>query len=109
MHFDEYQELAMETAIYPDKGRNFIYPVLGLCGEAGEVAEKVKKVIRDHNGRLSKDTIDAIKRELSDCCWYLAAIATELGLSLDDVAQGNLAKLKDRKERGVLGGSGDLR
>ncbi|MBI2932631.1 MAG: nucleoside triphosphate pyrophosphohydrolase family protein [Planctomycetes bacterium] len=109
MRFDEYQKRSRETAIYPDAGANFVYPTLGLAGEAGEVAEKVKKVLRDRGGRMDDETRATVKKELGDVLWYVAQLATELGLSLGEVAQENLAKLASRKERGVLGGSGDAR
>ena len=103
MRFNEYQEEASKTAIYPEQYK-VVYPALGLAGEAGEVAEKVKKHIRD--GVLN---VDDLKKELGDVLWYLAAIASDLGLNLDDVADSNLKKLRSRKERGVISGSGDNR
>lgn len=109
MTFEEYQAESRKTAIYPNKDNNFIYPTLGLAGEAGEVAEKVKKVLRDGNGEVSPEKKEEIKKELGDVLWYLANLSKELGLSLDDVAQGNLDKLRSRQERGELHGSGDNR
>ncbi len=109
MYFDEYQTRSRETAIYPDRGSNYVYPTLGLAGEAGEVAEKIKKVIRDKNGIMDQETKDKISKELGDVLWYVAQLATELDLSLDDVADANISKLQSRKERGSLSGSGDLR
>jgi NTP pyrophosphatase (non-canonical NTP hydrolase) len=109
MNFDEYQILSRETAIYPDKDNNFVYPTLGLAGEAGEVAEKIKKVIRDNDGVIDHDTRETISKELGDVLWYVAQIATELDLSLADIAEHNLAKLQSRKARGNLSGSGDMR
>ena len=103
MRFDEYQEEAKKTAIYPDQYR-VVYPALGLAGEAGEVAEKVKKHIRD--GVLN---VEELKKELGDVLWYLAAIASDLGLTLDDVAEANLQKLRSRQARGVISGNGDNR
>ena len=103
MRFNEYQEEASKTAIYPEQYK-IVYPALGLAGEAGEVAEKVKKHIRD--GVLN---VEDLKKELGDVLWYLAAIASDLGLSLDDVAESNLQKLRSRQARGVIGGSGDNR
>ena len=85
------------------------YPALGLCGEAGEVAEKVKKTLRDDGGVLSDDRRDALSRELGDVLWYLSQLATEAGLDLEEIASENLAKLFSRQERGVLRGSGDDR
>lgn len=109
MNVNDYQTAALTTAIYPNQGQNIIYPVLGLLGEAGEVAEKVKKVIRDSDGVLDDPTRDKIALELSDVCWYLATVAYELDYSLEEIFQMNLDKLNSRKERGVLGGSGDDR
>ena len=103
MRFYEYQEEASKTAIYPEQYK-IVYPALGLAGEAGEVAEKVKKHIRD--GVLN---VEDLKKELGDVLWYLAAIASDLGLNLDDVAESNLQKLRSRQARGVIGGNGDNR
>lgn len=109
MTFREYQENSQKTAIYPNKGNNFIYPTLGLSGEAGEVAEKVKKIIRDKNGVVEEIDKEEIKKELGDVLWYVAQIASELNLDLDLVAQTNLDKLMSRLERNVISGSGDNR
>jgi NTP pyrophosphatase (non-canonical NTP hydrolase) len=109
MNFEEYQQKSRRTALYPNIGNNFIYPTIGLAGESGEVAEKIKKVIRDKNGVADEETKEAIKKELGDVLWYVAQLATELGLSLDDVAENNIAKLASRLERGALHGSGDNR
>ncbi len=109
MNFDEYQARSRETAIYPDRGSNYVYPTLGLAGEAGEVAEKVKKVIRDKNGIMDQETKDKISKERGDVLWYVAQLATELDLSLDDIAIANITKLQSRKKRGSLSGSGDMR
>jgi NTP pyrophosphatase (non-canonical NTP hydrolase) len=90
-------------------GRNPIYPTLGLTGEAGEVADKVKKVIRDRGGVFDADTREAIKLELGDVLWYVAQLASELGYDLNEVADANLQKLSSRAARGRIGGSGDQR
>ena len=108
MTFEEYQKEAQKTALYPEAYR-LVYPALGLAGEAGELANKVKKVLRDHGGRLSEGSREAILAELGDVLWYVAQVATDLGESLEAVAQANLAKLRSRKERGRLGGDGDDR
>jgi NTP pyrophosphatase (non-canonical NTP hydrolase) len=105
----EYQQLSRRTATYPQAGENLTYPALGLCGEAGEVAEKVKKAIRDDGGVLTPERREAVAAELGDVLWYLAQVATEAGLDLDALAAANLAKLLSRQERGVLQGSGDTR
>ena len=109
MHANEYQDRALETAIYPNRGDNFVYPALGLVGEAGEVADKLKKVIRDNNGVLTDAVKDAVAAELGDTMWYVAVLASELGYGLDEIMAKNLAKLNSRKERGMLSGSGDNR
>ena len=109
MRFSEYQRLSRETAIYPDLGNNIVYPALGLCGEAGETAEKVKKAIRDDGGTLTEERRAAIGAELGDVLWYAAQLATEAGLDLEDLAEANLEKLLSRQRRSVLHGSGDTR
>ena len=109
MDFQLYQERCRATARYPDAGANPIYPTLGLCGEAGEVADKVKKVLRDRQGNFSPEVIADLKLELGDVLWYVAQLATELGLELEQIAQTNLDKLASRAARNVIGGSGDRR
>lgn len=109
MTFAEYQEASRKTALYPDLGRNFIYPTLGLVGEAGEIAEKIKKVLRDKNGIISDETRIELRKELGDVLWYLSQLSVELGLKLDDVAEQNIIKLKSRQERNKLHGDGDNR
>jgi len=109
MNFEEYQKESRKTAVYPNAGENFIYPVIGLAGETGEVSEKIKKVIRDKNGIVDDETRDAIKKELGDVLWYVSQLASELGLSLDEIAAGNIEKLLSRMDRGVLNGNGDNR
>ena len=109
MDFSEYQSLSRRTATYPRAGADMTYPALGLCGEAGEVAEKVKKTIRDDGGVLSDERREALARELGDVLWYLSQLATEADLDLETIAEDNLEKLLSRQERGVLRGSGDDR
>lgn len=109
MQFREYQTSARTTAIYPNIGKNFIYPTLGLVGETGEIAEKIKKVIRDGNEQMTDEKRTELAKELGDVLWYLAQLSTELGLELEDIAAGNLAKLKKRQEEGKLHGNGDNR
>ena len=108
-HFDLYQDAAEATAVYPNKGDNLYYPALGLAGEAGEVCEKIKKIMRDQNGHLTEDNAQELSKELGDVLWYVAAIATEINMSLSAIAEDNMAKLQDRLDRGVLKGSGDNR
>ena len=90
-------------------GSNPIYPTLGLCGEAGEVADKVKKVIRDDDGVFSESVRESLKLELGDVLWYVAQLASELGFDLDTIARANLEKLASRAARNVIAGSGDQR
>jgi NTP pyrophosphatase (non-canonical NTP hydrolase) len=109
MDFKQYQEAVKKTAIYPNQGDNLSYLTLGLTGEAGEVADKIKKTIRDHKGQLSETGKKELIKELGDVFWYLTMLCWELNVSLEDVAQANIDKLQDRKDRGVLGGEGDNR
>ena len=109
MNFQEYQEQSRKTVVYPNVGDNFVYPVLGIAGESGEVAEKVKKILREKNGVVDEDSQQEIAKELGDLLWYMSQLATELGISLDDVAQKNIMKTQSRMERGVLLGDGDNR
>lgn len=108
MELSEYQRVSRRTAEYP-RAAWLAYPALGLAGEAGEVAEHAKKAIRDDAGTVSEERRQAMARELGDVLWYVAQLATELGLDLDGIAQGNLDKLLSRQRRGVLSGSGDDR
>ena len=109
MDFDNYQIEARKTAIYPNKDKNFIYPTLGLVGESGEVAEKIKKILRDKNGNFDYESKTAIKKELGDVLWYLANLCNELDFTLNEVAEENLEKLNNRLSRGKISGSGDDR
>ena len=115
MEFDEYQRLSRKTVRYPRLGPHdgpyvgWIYPALGLAGEAGEVEERVKKMIRDSDLQVTSDLKDKIRKELGDVLWYVSQLATELGMSLDDIATCNLGKLDSRTARGVIGGEGDDR
>jgi NTP pyrophosphatase (non-canonical NTP hydrolase) len=127
MDFNTYQEKALTTAIFENKGQmgfiefaddsnegmvhftSFIYPALGLCGETGEIAEKIKKIIRDNNAILDENSVNELKKELGDVLWYLAVLSANLGLELKDIAETNIEKLTSRKERETLSGSGDNR
>lgn len=108
MELNTYQNEAMRTAIYP-VGQGIEYTTLGLVSEAGEVAGKVKKVIRDNAGVFDDGKRDELADEVGDCLWYLAGLARELGYQLEVLAQRNLNKLESRARRGALGGSGDNR
>ena len=109
MDLNSYQQKARLTAQYPNLGSNTIYPTLGLVGEAGEVAEKIKKVIRDKKGIYDEESKRGIKKELGDVLWYLSNLCTEFGFKLEDVASINLEKLKLRAVKGKISGSGDDR
>jgi NTP pyrophosphatase (non-canonical NTP hydrolase) len=115
MTFDEYQEQALTTEMMerPEKisanDPAFVAKVLGLVGEAGELADKYKKLVRDKDGVILPEDRDGLAKELGDILWYLTVVADYLGLKVEDIAQGNLAKLASRKARGVQKGSGDDR
>ena len=105
---DMYQKVAKTTAIYP-REQAIIYPTLGLTGEAGEVANKVKKIIRDGSNKNDDRMVSEIKSEIGDCLWYIAVLADDIGCKLSDIANANLIKLANRKEKGTIHGSGDNR
>lgn len=115
MTFDEYQKQAITTELMERSDKlsandpAFVAKILGLVGEAGEVAEKFKKIVRDKDGVVSEKDLQQIKKELGDVLWYVSAVSDYLGLNLDDVAESNLQKLFDRKARGKSRGSGDDR
>lgn len=109
MTFEEYQKRSRKTAIYPNLGTNYIYPVLGLSGEVGEVAEKVKKLIRDKNGIVDPGFKTEITKELGDVLWYVSNLGVEFGIDLEEIVQVNLDKLSSRMKRNQLRGSGDNR
>jgi NTP pyrophosphatase (non-canonical NTP hydrolase) len=109
MECDDYQRAALRTARAKDAPDEFMHLVLGLVGEVGEIAEKVKKLVRDKNSDLAQLDRDDMASELGDVLWYAAVLADFLGLALDDVAQRNVDKLADRQRRAVIGGSGDNR
>lgn len=107
MNLNNYQKKALETAIYPEQYK-IVYPALGLNGEAGEVAEKVKKILRGDSA-LSEERRADIALELGDVLWYAATLANDLGYSLEDIAKMNIKKLEMRQKKGLLGGNGDHR
>lgn len=108
MNLNEYQSQASVTAVYPSQiGTE--YTILGLCGEAGELANQWKKVLRDDNGVITDARFEKLVDELGDVLWYLAMIAHELSISLDTIAERNLQKLSTRKAQNTLHGSGDNR
>jgi len=108
---NEYQQVATNFAIYPGKGSfsGIVYTVLKMHGEAGEIAEKVGKIMRDDASMLSQEKRAALLLELGDVLWYIAACAKELGYTLEQVANANIEKLASRSARGKLSGSGDNR
>ena len=108
MTLNEYQQKALETAVYPQNYK-IVYPALGMNGEAGEVADKVKTVIRDGCGDFSDEKKREIAKEIGDVLWYCATLANDIGFDLETIGQMNYSKLHSRQVRGVLGGSGDNR
>lgn len=111
MDLNQYQRIANQTANYEGKNglMGLIYVSLGITGEAGEVSDKVKKILRDKEGVLSDDDRHALALEAGDCLWYVAMLSKELGFDLDTIAKMNNEKLQSRLRRNVIGGSGDNR
>ena len=113
MDFNEYQEKTGFTDIgkYAQNHMDppWLYYVLGIGGETGELLEKVKKLFRDYKGEVTQERIEEIKKEMGDCLWYHARLAEWLGFTLNDVAEENITKLLDRKERNKIHGDGDER
>lgn len=113
LSFTDYQLATADTALYPGAEEGtldaVVYCTLGLAGEAGEIPNKVKKIIRDNDSEITDEVRDLILAEIGDVLWYAARLADELGESLEVVAQSNLDKLASRRERGVVSGSGDNR
>lgn len=111
LSLDEYQEISSATAIYPrdTEAAALSYVTLGLVGEAGELANKVKKILRDSDGIVSEEIRQDLAAEAGDALWYLAQFVSEINRDLGEVAWGNLEKLQARAERGTLQGSGDAR
>jgi len=107
--YGRYQEQSRKTYGDITTDDPIVYPTLGLVNEAGEVAGKIKKIFRDKDGVISDEDRAALKHELGDVLWYLTQICTNLGLTLEEVAEANLDKLFDRLERGAIGGDGDKR
>ena len=108
-NFDSYQRESRKTWNVIKTDHSIVYPTLGLANETGEVAGKIKKIFRDRNGQITDADREALKSELGDVLWYLTQICTELGLSLEEVAQANITKLFSRLERGAIKGDGDNR
>lgn len=109
MTFDHYQQKSKVTDGGTLIGTHFGYLTIGLVGEAGELANKIKKIFRDDGGKVTQERKEAIRQELGDCLWYLSQLATDFDMKLSDVADANLKKLLSRKDRGTITGSGDVR
>ncbi len=115
MTFKDYQKIAITTELMERNAQlnaadpAFVAKLLGLVGEAGEVAEKFKKIIRDHGGIVTNEDKQEIAKELGDVLWYVSALSDYLGISLEEVASLNLKKVLGRKARGKSHGSGDNR
>lgn len=111
MELKHYQNQSRRTAIYPGQNSHtgLLYVVLGLCGESGEIAENIKKMLRDDGGILTQERLEHLTKECGDVLWYISQICFELGISLETVATRNLAKLRKRQRENTLGGSGDDR
>jgi len=109
MDLSKYQKEARKSALYRKLGEDFIYPTLGLAGEAGEVVENVKKFVRDDRRKLTKSRRESLKTEMGDLLWYLANLAAEFKIDLNDIAENNLKKLASRRKRGKIQGDGDNR
>jgi len=105
---DMYQQVAKTTAIYP-REQAIIYPTLGLTGEAGEVANKVKKIIRDGTNKNDEGLVQDLSAEIGDCLWYIAVLADDFNIKLSDIANTNIEKLANRKKNNTIHGSGDTR
>lgn len=99
---DQYQSASRLTAIYPMRGQNFLYPMIGIVSEVGEIADQVKRIIRDEEGIISEERRLAIEDEIGDVLWYLAQLATEFNLQLSTAADQNLKKLSERQQAGTL-------
>jgi NTP pyrophosphatase (non-canonical NTP hydrolase) len=108
LQFNEYCKAAASTDCYPNDCKPWVY-ALGVTGESGELADKIKKVYRDDNGVFNQEKRDAIAKELGDVLWYVTRLGATLGFSLEEIAKGNIEKLADRAKRGRIGGSGDNR
>lgn len=110
MEMNHYQKESRKTAKYPqEESLPLMYTALGMNGEAGEIADKIKKMLRDDGGVLTDERKESLKMELGDVMWYIAQMCTELGFTLEEVAQGNLDKLLSRMERNKINGDGDNR
>lgn len=109
MTFKEFQDETQRTAVYPDKGNNFLYPLIGIMGESGEIAEKIKKIWRDKGNIVNPEDKLEITKEIGDVLWYLSQLSSELGIDFNGVAELNIKKIQSRVERQKINGKGDNR
>lgn len=109
MNMNEYQQAALRTARAKNSKDEVFHLLLGLCGEAGEIAEKTKKIVRDNESDFTKLDVNDLRKELGDVLWHVAVLADYFDIPLEEVANDNIAKLASRMKRGVIGGSGDNR
>lgn len=110
MEFNQYQKESRQTLRYRGSKMEMLsYMALGITGEAGEMANKIKKILRDHEGKLSPKLRQELKSELGDILWYISQLATELGAGLDEIADENLKKVFSRQSRNKINGNGDNR
>lgn len=115
MQFKDYQKQSIKTDLFTKPTEinllsvGFLEKILGIAGESGELTDKIKKILRDKNGEVSIEDKDDITKELGDILWYVSAVSYYLDIPLEHVAQANIDKLSNRKERGVLKGEGDNR
>lgn len=109
LSLNDYQTAALRTANPKDRKNEVFHLLLGLCGEAGEIAEKAKKIVRDHDNDFSKLDPDDLTKELGDVLWHVAVLADHFDITLEDVGAKNIAKLASRQKRGTIGGNGDDR
>lgn len=109
MNMNDYQQAALKTARNKADKDELFHLLLGLCGEAGEIAEKMKKIVRDKNSDFANIDVEDMKKELGDVLWHLSTIGAYFDISLEDIAQSNIDKLASRHKRGVISGSGDDR
>lgn len=110
MTLDEYQKEALVTAVFTkDEFKDLAHWVFGITGEAGEIAEKFKKIVRDKDGIVDDADKEEIAKELGDVMWYLAVLSEHLGIKFDEVGVRNIAKLRSRQKRNKIQGSGDNR
>ncbi len=110
MNFDEYEKLAARTATFDNAEKETLYYLaLGIAGEAGEVVEKIKKIMRNDKGVITESKKEELVKEMGDVLWYLSQLSRFLGKPFSEVARINIEKLADRQKRGVIASEGDNR